>query len=213
MKVNPLFDVRDFLIHGGPLAPIFWLLLLASVVIAFLNLVRTPEQRSLAHLWNWFVRVSIGGLWWQQSLWKTPPLYGVSADGSGGLRYWMNEMVRYASTSAQSHLVANVILPHFSFFALQVYLGEALVAALLLIGLFDRVSAILGALMALNLWLGLYRSPSEWAWEYFFLVVIQVTFLLVRPGRSWGVDALLQRKSQSKSTGIKNSPKSVSEER
>ena len=47
--------------------------------------------------------------------------------------------------------------------------------------------------MALNLWLGLYRNPSEWAWEYFFLVVIQVTFLIVRPGRSWGADALLER--------------------
>lgn len=193
MKINPLFDVWDFIIHGGPLAPIFWLLLLASVALAVLNLVRNREQRSLTHLWNWFARVSMGGLWWQQSLWKTPPTYGVSADGSGGLRYWMNEMVHNASTSAQSHLVANVVLPHFSAFALQVYLGEALVAALLMIGLFDSVSAILGALMALNLWLGLYRSPSEWAWEYFFLVVIQLTFLIVCPGRSWGADALLQR--------------------
>ena len=193
MKINPLLDTWNFIIHDGPLWPVFLLLFLVSLVIATINLVRNPEQRSITHLWNWFTRICIGGLWWEQSLWKTPPAFGVSADGTGGLRYWMDEMVKNASTPAQSHLVSNVILPHFTFFAYQVYAGEVFVAVLLMPGLFDRVSAIVGALMALNLWLGLYRNPSEWAWEYFFLIVIQVTFLIVRPGRSWGADALLIR--------------------
>ena len=193
MKVSPWFDVWDFILHGGPLTPVFGILLLSSLLIAAVNLARDPSQRSVGHLWSWFVRVSIGGLWWQQSLWKMPPAYGVAPNGSGGLRFWMMEMVRDSSTALQSHLVANVLLPHFSFFALQVYAGEVAVAVLLILGLFGRVSAILGALMALNLWLGLYRSSSEWAWEYFFLLVIQVTFLQVRPSLSWGYDALLQR--------------------
>lgn len=203
MKTNPLLDSWDFLVHGGPLGPIYWLLLVGSLSIAVLNVVRHTEQRSLLHLWNWFTRVCIGSLWWEQSLWKTPPTYGVAEDGSGGLRYWMTEMVHNASSAAQSHLVEKVILPHFSFFALQVYLGEVVVAALLILGLFDRVAAILGGLMALNLWLGLYRSPSEWVWEYFFLLVIQVTFLIVRPGRSWGVDALLTRRSMGRFDWLK----------
>lgn len=203
MKINPLADVWNFLFHGGPLGPVFLLLVLASILLAAINLVRNPAQRSLTHLWNWFARVSIGGLWWEQSLWKTPPAYGVAANGTGGLRYWMEQMVQNASTSAQSHLVANVMLPHFAFFAPQVYFGEVLVAALLVLGLFDRVAAAVGALMALNLWLGLYRSPSEWIWEYFFLLVIQVTFFLMRPGLSWGADALLQRRSLGKFEWLK----------
>lgn len=193
VKINPLYDVWDFLVHGGPLGAIFWVLLLASIALAALNLARDPAQRSLAHLWNWFVRVSIAGLWWENSLWKAPPNYGVAADGSGGLRYWMQEMVQNSSTSLQSHLVSGLFLPHFALFAPQIYLAEVLVAVLLMLGLFSRVAAIVGALMALNLWLGLYRSPSEWIWGYFFLLVIQVTFLIVHPGRSWGADALLER--------------------
>ena len=194
MKINPLFDVWEFLTHGGNLGLIFWVLLLTSVVFAVINVLRYPEQRSLTHLWNWFARVTIAGLWWQQSLWKTPPNYGVAANGSGGLRFWMEQMVQNASTSLQSHLVANVMLPHFAFFAPQVYFAEVTIAVLLLLGLFNRVAAVLGALMALNLWLGLYRSSSEWIWEYFFLLVIQGMFLIVRPGLSWGADALLRHK-------------------
>ena len=202
MKVSPWFDVWDFVLHGGPLTPVFGLLLLASCVLAAVNLARDPGQRSVSALWSWFARVSIGGLWWQQSLWKMPPSYGVAANGSGGLRFWMMEMIRDSSTALQSHLVANVLLPHFSFFAFQVYAGEVAVAVLLILGLFGRVSAIVGALMALNLWLGLYRSSSEWAWEYFFLLVIQVTFLQTRPGLCWGADALLQRLRLSKAAWL-----------
>jgi hypothetical protein len=35
--------------------------------------------------------------------------------------------------------------------------------------------------MAINLWLGLYRSPAEWPWTYFFLMVIQIMFRVHRP--------------------------------
>jgi uncharacterized membrane protein YphA (DoxX/SURF4 family) len=60
-----------------------------------------------------------------------------------------------------------------------------------MLGLFTRLGGAIGALMAINLWLGLYRSPSEWPWTYFFLVVIQIMFVAYRPGRSLGLDALM----------------------
>jgi hypothetical protein len=34
-------------------------------------------------------------------LWKLPPTYTDNPDGSGGLRYWMGEMVKWASTGLQ----------------------------------------------------------------------------------------------------------------
>ena len=47
--------------------------------------------------------------------------------------------------------------------------------------------------MALNLWLGLYLSPSEWPWTYFFIFAIQVMFIMTAPGRSLGLDAMILR--------------------
>ena len=192
MRVNPFSDTLSFLTTSGWTTVVFWLLLLASVGIAFLNYRRNPGQRSALHVWNWLSRLFIGGLWWQQSLWKLPPTYTDQPDGSGGLRYWMEQMVRGASFAAQADFVKKIVLPHFYFFAPQVYAGEVLVAVSLMLGLFTRVGGFLGALMAVNLWLGLYRLNSEWPWTYFFLVVIQIMFVAYRPGRSFGLDALIR---------------------
>ena len=134
-------------------------------------------------------------MWWQQSLWKIPPTYTDRADGTGGLRYWIGEMVRYAAFPGQSHFAKDVVLPNFGFFAPQVYLGEVFVAVSLMLGVFTRLGGTVGALMAANLWLGLYRSPAEWPWTYFFLLVLNGTFAVYRAGRFLGVDALLAARS------------------
>jgi hypothetical protein len=47
--------------------------------------------------------------------------------------------------------------------------------------------------MAINLWLGLYRTHGEWPWTYFFLIVIQLMFAIYRSGRSLGIDAMIVR--------------------
>ena len=196
MRTNPISDALDFLTQGEWTSYVFALLALASVVIAAVNLWRDPTQRSVLHLWNWLARFFIGGLWWQQSLWKLPPTYTDNPDGSGGLRYWMGEMVKWASTGLQRHFVKEVVLPHFYFFAPQVYFSEVLIAVTLILGLFSRLGAFIGTLMAINLWLGLYRSPAEWPWTYFFLIVVQIMLLVQRPGRSLGLDAILLRRKQ-----------------
>ena len=193
MRENPFSDTLSFLTTGGWTTVVFWLLLLASIGVAIFNYRRDPQQRSALHLWNWLSRLLIGALWWQQSLWKLPPTYTDQPDGSGGLRYWIEQMVHGASFGIQADFVKKVVLPHFYFFAPQVYAGEVLVAISLMLGLFTRVGGLLGALMAVNLWLGLYRLGSEWPWTYFFLIVIQIMFVAYRPGRSLGLDALLHR--------------------
>ena len=61
-----------------------------------------------------------------------------------------------------------------------------------ILGFAVRPLASLGALYALGLWIGLYRHPNEWPWEYIFLATVQGMLAVHAAGRSLGLDALLQ---------------------
>jgi len=195
MRPNPLTDALAFLVDTDKFwfTVIFWLLLLGSIAAA-LQVWRTdPAQRSARHVGIGVLRFIVGCMWWQQSLWKIPPHY------DWGLIHWMQEMVDHASTQLQSVLVRDLVLPNIAVFGPLVYAIEVAIGASLILGLFTRLGAALGALMAINLWLGLYNAPGEWTWTYMFLVVIQLLFLIDPPGRSLGVDVLLrQRETESR---------------
>ena len=168
--------------------PVFWLLLLGAAAAAVLAWRSDPAQRSIYHISHCLLRIIVGTMWWQQSLWKVPPHY------DWGLIHWMEEMVAHASTQLQSDLVRDLVLPNIAVFGPLVYAIEVAIAVSLIIGLGTRLGAALGALMAINLWLGLYNAPGEWPWTYMFLVVIQLLYVLDPPGRSLGVDALVWRR-------------------
>ena len=185
MRPNPAYDVLGFLTKPAwPTAPL-WLLLLGSCVIAAVVIRQQPGQRTVRDVAIWLLRFIVGVMWWQQSLWKIPPNYG-------GLIYWMKQMVDHAAIPLQGELVARIVLPHIAVFGPLVYLTEVAIGISLMLGLCSRLGALAGVAMAVNLWLGLYSAPGEWPWTYFFLVVIQLLFLVDPPGRSLGADVLLQ---------------------
>ena len=194
MRTNPFWDALQFLIEPEWTTAAFWVLLVASVAIAVVAYRRDPAQRTGRHLWMFASRLLIGAMWWQQTLWKLPPTYTDQEDGSGGLRFWMEEMTKNAAFGAHARFVKEVVLQHFSFFAPQVYFAEVAIAASLMLGLFTRVGGALGFLMATNLWLGLYRAPAEWPWTYFFLLVVNGSFAVLHAGRSLGLDAILENR-------------------
>jgi uncharacterized membrane protein YphA (DoxX/SURF4 family) len=197
MNLNPLSDAIAFLLQPGWTTAIFWLLLVASVVIATYAYRTIPEQRSLAHLCNWGFRVMIVAMWWQQSLWKLPPYYTDHPDqpfGDTGLAYWMKLMGQHAAIPLQADFVNNVVLPHFYWFAPVVYGLEVLTGVSLMLGVFVRLFGVIGALQILNLWLGLYSAPGEWPWTYFFLLVLMLIFAVHHYGRSLGLDAIMMRR-------------------
>ncbi len=193
MKTNPFFDTFKFLVSGGWPIYLFWLLLLVSAAVAVYNFINRPGRRLARDVWMCFARILVGGMWYQQTLWKLPPRYtDLPAVPDSGLKHWMIEMVNNASFSIQSRLVQEIVLPHFNVFAPLVYGIEVFIAISLILGVFTRLGATLGALMAVNLWLGLYRAPYEWPWTYFFLIVLQVTFAVFQAGRSLGIDAIFE---------------------
>ena len=200
MKTNPFSDTFEFLVKGGWPTYLFWLLLLGSAAVAVYNLRHDFRRHMIKDVWIWVARVLLGSMWWQQTLWKLPPYYtDMPGVENSGLRHWMLEMVHSASFSLQSKFVEDLVLPNFNIFAPMVYGIELIIGVSLILGVLTRFGATLGALMAVNLWLGLYRSQYEWPWTYFFLVLLQVTFAVLQVGRNLGVDEILVRKLDSKS--------------
>jgi hypothetical protein len=197
MRPNPIADAVDFL-TGSALFYVFILLVIVSLVVAGINLVRDPGQRNLKDVSTFLLRFFIGCMWWQQSLWKLPPTYTDHPDGSGGLRYWVDRMVDGAAFQIQSDFVQYVVQPYFLLFAPVVYATEVFIGISLMTGTAVRLSGLIGAAMAINLWLGLYHSRGEWPWTYFFLIVVQLMFAVYRAGRSLGGDALILRKIESR---------------
>ena len=192
MNPNPFSDTITFLVQPALTTAIFWVLLVASAAIAVYVYRTIPGQRSVANVGNWAFRLLIGCMWWQQSLWKLPPDYA-------GLAYWMGQMGKHAAIPLQADFVNLIALPHLSLFAPIVYAAEVFTAASLILGLFVRAWALIGAAQILNLWLGLYSAPGEWPWTYFFLLILMSVFALHRYGRSLGLDALIAGRTISQS--------------
>jgi len=203
VRTNPFSDTLEFLFEPEWTTAFFWALLIASFAIAALVFRRDPTQRTSRHLWMFGSRLLIGAMWWQQTLWKLPPTYTDQEDGSGGLRFWMEEMTKNAAFRAQANLVKDVFLQHFQFFAAQVYALEVAIALSLMLGLFTRLGGTLAFLQALNLWLGLYRAPAEWPWTYFFLMIVSGSFAIFQAGRSLGVDAFLAARPAGEPRGLR----------
>lgn len=185
--MNPFSDTARFLIKPEWPTYVFWILLFAAGVAAVANLMVDPRQRTVKVITMFFARILLGAMWWQQSLWKIPPNYS-------GLKNWMEQMVEYAAFPIQSSFVKTIVLPRLTIFGPIVYGIEVFIAVSLIVGIFVRFGAALGALMAINLWLGLYRAPTEWPWTYFFLILLQVTFAVLQAGRNLGIDALIARR-------------------
>lgn len=182
---------------------LFWALAIGAAVIAARVWKRFPEQRNAKTGYLGFARFLLGAMWFQATLWKLPPTFTGNPDGTGGLRKWTGLMADGAAFGFHRALTREVILPNFELFAYQVWAGETLIAILLMLGLFTRVGALLGLLMALNLWLGLYNVPHEWGWTYAFLALLMGFLIATRAGRALGADALLAGRSPPKNARLR----------
>jgi hypothetical protein len=201
MRTDPFNDVWLFLIgqQGDQVALglgrwllvlLFTALLAGSVWIAVTNWRHDPAQRSVANLFTWFFRVSIGGMWFQGALWKLPLPY------SGPFLDWTKNIGEFAAFGWHRALANDVLVPSIALLGPVVFLAELAFAASLILGLGVRLAGVLGVGFAVQLWLGLYLHPKEWPWIYYFLAVVMAQFAVQGAGRSLGLDAVLRREDR-----------------
>lgn len=200
MHVNPFYDAGLFLIGDtdtylgiGPwrylLLAIFWALAVASVAIAYRNWQADPAQRKLVHFGDWLARVAIGVMWFEGCLWKLPI-------PSGGFKYWLEQEGKYAAFGFYRDFVTSVLLPSWTIIDVIAFLAEITMASALMLGFGVRAFAIIGMVYTAQLYFGLYQDPTEWPWEYIFIIVINWLFYIHCACRSLGLDALLRRKTK-----------------
>ena len=200
MRSTPFNDIWMFLSGGTDsqlgigawrysLVSLYWMLVIASAVLASRNWRADPAQRTRAHVGTWLARIVIGSMWFEGALWKLPI-------PSGGFRYWLEQEVEYAAFDLHKMLVIHVLLPNFTLVNGIAFLSEMGMACSFMLGFGVRAFALLGMVFATQLYFGLYKHPNEWPWEYIFIIVISGLFYAHAAGRSLGLDALLRRETR-----------------
>ncbi len=189
MRTNPFLDALQWLLDPRFVIVGYWALLIASLVLMRANWRAEPSQRTAAHVTIWIMRVLIGAMWYQGSTWKLPLPY------SDAFAHWLRQSGEHAAFTFLGDLVNQVMIPALPVVGTFIYFLELTLAASLTLGLFTRFFSLVAAGEAAFLWLTLYRAQEEWPWNYVFLMLIHVAFIVIAAGRSLGADAVLRRRS------------------
>jgi hypothetical protein len=145
------------------------------------------------------IRIFVGYLWFQQLFWKMPPnfagLYPYIIRESQhtiipGYGYILQHTFLSGCTSLQTATGCSLYVP----LAAGVWIAELIVAISLMFGLFTRFGAILGSVLAIQLYVGL--AYTEWIWTYGMLVLLCLAITTIPAGRRLGFDQWLAPRLQ-----------------
>jgi hypothetical protein len=140
------------------------------------------------------IRIFVGYLWFQQLFWKMPPdfagLYSYIIRESQhtiipGYGYILQHTFLLGCTSMHTATGCTLYVP----LAAGVWIAELTVALSLMFGLFTRFGAILGSVLAFQLYVGL--AYTEWIWTYGMLVLLCLALTAIPAGRRLGFDQWL----------------------
>jgi hypothetical protein len=157
----------------------------------------TLSERSITGLA--LIRIFVGYLWFQQLFWKMPPnfagLYPYIIRESQhtiipGYGYILQHTFLNGCTSLHNTSGCTLFVP----LAAGIWIAELIVAFSLMFGVFTRVGAILGVILAAQLYAGL--GYVDWYWTYGMLVLLCLVFTAIPAGRRLGVDQWLAPRLQ-----------------
>ena len=121
----------------------------------------------------------------------------------GGFQNYLQGYIQNDAVSFYRPFLAHVVLPHAIFLGYVVGLLELWIAASLLLGLWVRVSSVIGALFMTNLMLATWWAPGHGVplWRYFGseldaipLLFLFLIFFTSDAGQTWGMDGALRKR-------------------
>lgn len=137
------------------------------------------------------LRLFTGVLWLANLAWKLPPGFG--RDDPEGLLYSFRRAEADAVLPFLRDWMGSTVIPHFTLFAALVFSVELVAGALLTLGLWARVGALLGTGQALIITLLVVRAPHEWAWTYAMLILLNLVCLVAVTDGRLSATPLLRR--------------------
>ncbi|OGB92997.1 MAG: hypothetical protein A2Z31_07815 [candidate division NC10 bacterium RBG_16_65_8] len=138
-------------------------------------------------------RILFGLMYLDMALQKAP---WVVTDGHrfGWLYGWIEKEIAHPTFGFYTAFLKNVFLPNFTFFGYMGFFTEIALAISFVLGLFTVLGGAGGTLWMVNIAMGGYSVPGEWAWLWMLLIVPQIVFAHSRAGRVLGVDQILHRR-------------------
>jgi DoxX len=137
-------------------------------------------------------RIVVGVLWLANLEWKRPTSFG-QARGNGLYKY-VNAAVdpKTEVFAPYSWLVRHVVIPNYSAFGWMTLLLESTLAVLLILGLWTRPAALLGAGLSVSILLSVLYYPNEWPWAYFLMIAAHLLVFATDAGAHLGFDGLIR---------------------
>lgn len=135
-------------------------------------------------------RIVVGLLWLANIEWKRPGDFGL--DLKNGLYKYVDSAVQNPVFGPYSWFVENVVLKQYTLFGWITLLTETALAVFLLLGLWTRLFALVGAAMSVSILLSVlyYDKSYEWPWSYFLMFTAHLLLFAVSAGKFAGLDGV-----------------------
>lgn len=137
------------------------------------------------------VRLTIGAMF----VWVFFENLGKGLYTAGGYSSLINYYIKASHSPAAWKAVMGFMASHAAMAAPMQGLTEISLGVLLVIGLLTRPVAFVAFLFLGSLWIS--EWGTSWIWELLVSVLASLGLAVGRAGRTWGVDALLARRSPS----------------
>jgi NADH dehydrogenase len=147
--------------------------------------VRNSPRASL--FWVSLLRIAIGLMF--LTTWYSN--FGKDLYTPDGLESFLRGQLNEDSLGFYRTFIEDVVIPIKGVFAPFQLVTEFLLGLALLIGLFTRPAAVIGAFFLLNTYL-ISVGTGEWAWSYFIPISALGVIFFTNAGRALGVDGWLK---------------------